>query len=223
MKRLLFALIAGLLLCGTALAQSGTTVAGGAIRIDPASNYLNWYPTGGSAWVPVGMNQFASSITSASGTIAATDTKVLSTAIMPASRLAAGTVIRVTIIGTDTSGNVGPSVLVLRFGTAGTTSDDTLAIVTFGASAGSGNGIPFKMTLDVTMRTVGATSTGYGYGTIINQGTTGISATATQVVAATMKTQNTTTASTYLTATLSSGNAGNLIHVQEAMIEFPVK
>ncbi len=223
MKRILFALftlIALAMLCNTSKAQ--TVISGGSVWVDPTS-YFFYYPMGASSRLILGSSQMAGSITAASAQIAATDAKVVSTPVMPANRLVAGSVIRVTIIGTDTSRNAGAPVLVLRYGTVATTSADTLARVTWGASADSGNGIPFVMTAYVTIRTAGSAATASGYGTIVNQGTTGISGTATQVVAAVTKTINTTTANTYLTASLASGNSGNKIQIQQATIDFPVK
>jgi hypothetical protein len=220
MKKLLF-LFAALLMLSVP-AKSQTVISGGAVWVDP-SGYLFYLPMRGSARMAAGTSQVGASITAGTAAIAATDTKILSSPVMPANRLVAGTAIRVTVIGTDTSTAAAAPVLVLRYGTAGTTSDDTLAIVTFANAPTSGNGIPFKITLDVTVRTSGASGTAYGVGSIVNQGTTGISSTATQVVLATTKALNTITASTYLTASLTSGNSGNLIHVHEATIEFPVK
>jgi hypothetical protein len=162
----------------------------------------------------------AGAITGASGAIANSDTKIVSsTTAMGANRLQAGTVIRITLHGTCTSTAAGAGTITLRYGTNGTTADAACEAWTLGAAQTSGTTIPFTIECVVTIRTTGASATADGGLTLVNSGTTGLSTTATQVVRGTNTTINTATASTFWTVSYISGNASTACTFQQAVIE----
>jgi len=164
------------------------------------------------------------SITSASGSIANSETKILSSSSsMIASRLQAGTVIEVVLHGTCTSSAAGAGTVNVRYGTAGTTSDGLLESFTLGAAQTSGTTIPFVIRIYITIRTTGSSATADGVLELVNQGTTGISTTATQVIRGSNTTINTTTASTFLTVSYQSGNASTASTFQDAAIKISFK
>lgn len=162
-----------------------------------------------------------SNITAATSGINSTETLVVKTPSMIASRIVAGTVIRVTWHGTCTSTATNTSTFAVRYGTAGTTSDGLLAAVTTGNAAASGTNIDFFAVMTITFRTVGATTTASGIFQMFNNGTTGISSSATvQTLPLSFTSINTTTATTFLTATYKSAASTTTSTFQEALIEF---
>lgn len=164
------------------------------------------------------------SLTSATGAIANTDTKILASDLaMQSSRLIAGSVIEIELHGTCTSTAAGAGTINIRYGTTGTTSDGLLQSFTLGAAQTSGTSIPFKIKILITIRTSGASATSDGELELINQGTTGISTTATQVIRGTATNINTTTALTFLEADYQSGNASTATTFQDAVIKISYK
>ena len=164
------------------------------------------------------------SMTSATSGIANSETKILSSdAAMVANRLQAGTVIEVILHGTCTSTAAGAGTIRVRYGTAGTTSDGALQAFTLAAAATSGTAVPFTIRLTITIRTTGASATSDGELTLVNNGTTGLSTTATQIVRGSATNINTTTATTFLTVSYISGNASTTTTFQDAAISFRYK
>ena len=84
-----------------------------------------------------------------------------------------GTIVQVILDGTCTSSNADVSTVTMRAGILGTTSDASIAtwVVT---AAGSGSAIPFRIVLDLTIRTLGASGTASGYMAVQNTGVTGV-------------------------------------------------
>jgi len=138
--------------------------------------------------------------------------------LSPGKTLKAGSKIRCTAEGTCTSGAAGNATFTLRAGTLGTTSDASVAAPLV-AAAGSGSSIPFKVIIELSVRTLGASGTGAGSMTVINSGTTGIAAAAVTVVPFTTATFATTTA-TFLDLTyVCSSATGATCTFQDVSIE----
>lgn len=114
-----------------------------------------------------------------------------------ANQLVVGSSCRTTIFGTCTSTVANASTFRIRFGANGTTADTAILTATTGVAATSGTNIAFAVIIEWIVRTIGASGTVSGTCTLINQGTTGISAAATQVIAMTVAAINTTVASFY--------------------------
>jgi hypothetical protein len=124
------------------------------------------------------------STTAASAAINTTET-ILTTHTIKANSMTAGQTYRVTCLGTCTSTAANASNIRVRVGTAGTTADAVVAVIT-PTAATSGTSIPFQATFYVTIRTTAAgTGTCVGMGSLNNNGVTGISAAADVVSAAT--------------------------------------
>lgn len=89
--------------------------------------------------------------------------------------LQVGTSFKITLIGTCTASVANASTFTVRFGTAGTTGDGTIATAAF-TSATSGTNVPFKVEIFLTVRTVGSGSsaTVVGYATAFSQGAAGV-------------------------------------------------
>jgi hypothetical protein len=164
-----------------------------------------------------------SAITAASAAINTTETVITKTAAVQANRLQAGTVIRVTWIGTCTSTAANISTFALRWGTAGTTADALLASAPTAAAATSGTTIPFRAVMEVTIRTTGASATAYGTLSVENAGATGIATVTQQFIVATMTAINSTTANAILSATYKSAATTTTSTFQEAFIEVVTK
>lgn len=159
------------------------------------------------------------SITAATAAIANTDTKIVSSnASMVANRLVAGTAIEIILHGTCTSIAAGVGVVSVRYGTAATVADGLIEQFTLDAATGSGIAVPFTMRIVITIRTTGASATADGGLDLINSGTTGLSATETQVKRGGNTAINTTTAATFFTVSYISGNALTATTFQDAVI-----
>ena len=133
-----------------------------------------------------------------------------------------GSLIRVTINGTCTSTNADVSTFTMRAGILGTTADASIAtwVVT---SSGSGTAIPFTVVINVTVRTLGASGTGYGTMSVQNTGVTGIAAVTNTVVAsASAITALPTTTATFLDFSYVSAATTTTCTFQAATLEiFP--
>ncbi len=167
-----------------------------------------------------------SSIVAATGAIAATETLVVNVPlVIPATyagntlagTLNVGSVIRATIMGTCTSSNADSAVFTVRAGILGTKADASVCTGTV-TTAGSGTAIPFKAVIDLTVRTLGASGTGYGYLSVQNTGVTGIVAVTNTVVALSSITALPTTTATFLDITLTTA-ATSATTIQTATIE----
>jgi hypothetical protein len=159
-------------------------------------------------------------IVAASSGINTTETIVVKTAALAANRLQAGTIIRVTLIGTCTSSAANADTLKIRIGTAGTTADGLVQNAITSVAATSGTNIPFKIVWDITVRTAGASATTYGTCTVLQTGVTGISAQTTQVILPTFTNFNSTTASNIISASIVAAATTTTSTFQVAYIEF---
>jgi hypothetical protein len=117
-----------------------------------------------------------SSIVAATAGINSTET-IVTSAVIPASLMVAGTTFRVTASGVCTSSAANASNFRVRIGTAGSSADSAAAVITPTAAA-TGTAIPFFVDFLVTVRTSGSSGTGLGGGMLLNNGVTGVSAAA---------------------------------------------
>lgn len=159
------------------------------------------------------------SMLAASGAINTVETILVQTPPLSAKRMTPGLIICVTYMGTCTSSASNISTFNLYSGTAGTTSDTKFCSTPIAAAQTSGTTIPFTVVVEVTVRTVGTAATGFGMLTLVNQGTTGISTTASQVITSTMATWDTTVEGTILSASWFSAANTTTSTFQEAFIQ----
>ena len=117
----------------------------------------------------------SATITAASAAINSTET-VLASLSLPASSIKAGHSYRIRASGVCTSTVANASNFRVRIGT--TTLTGAIAAVVTPTAAVSGTNIPFSVDLIVTVRTIGASGTAIGSGTLLNNGVTGVSAAA---------------------------------------------
>lgn len=165
----------------------------------------------------LGVVRKAATVAASSG-IANTDTVVAGPlTLVAAQTLAVGSKVRVHLNGTCTSSNADAGIFTIRAGTAGTTADASVATFTK-TSAGSGSNIPFNLTLEFTVQTLGASGTAFGSAVLLNNGVTGISAAAVTVTAFTSSTLATTTA-TKLSVSYISGASTTTTTFQDVSIE----
>lgn len=139
----------------------------------------------------------AAALTAPSAALNTTETIVVGGATypIPANSLRVGTTIRVILLGTCTSTVANTSTFRIRFGTAGTTADTAILTSPAITAAASGSTIAFRVILEFTILTLGASATFSGSITVINNGSTGILATSTFVGTFTAAAGNTTVAS----------------------------
>ena len=199
-----------------------TTVSGnaGTATALQTSRNINGVAFNGTANIAVtGSTENADIVTGSSG-INTTETVIVKTAALAANRLAAGTTIRITWMGTCTSTAANVSTFAVRIGTAGTTSDGLMQSAATAVAATSGTAIPFKAVLEITIRTAGSSATSHGFLTLIQTGVTGIAAQTTQVILPTFTNFNSTTASNIISATYKSAASTTTCTFQDAIIEF---
>jgi hypothetical protein len=132
-------------------------------------------------------------MTAASSAINTTETKLMNTASIAANQLTAGSTYTVVLYGTCTSTVANASNIRVRIGTAGTTSDAVVGLIT-PTAATSGTGVNFTCTFTLKVRTTGVGGTMAGNGFLMNNGTTGISSVADVVGTVQSITVNTTAA-----------------------------
>lgn len=161
-------------------------------------------------------------ITSATGDINNTETLLATLAgLVGGTTLAAGSKIRITAEGTCTASGANVPTFTIRAGTLGTTSDASVAAIALAASAVTGTAIPFSVTINATVRTLGGSGTLAGSLTLINGGAaniTGISTQVVQVVPFTSSTLATTTA-TNIDITFVTAGATTTATFQDVTIE----
>ena len=135
--------------------------------------------------------------TSVSGAINTVETILFSTAALPANRLVVGSVLHWELFGTCTASAANASSFKIRMGTLGTTSDGLVATVNSPNSATSGTNIPFHVFMDMIVTAVGSGTSGTAVAnwTLVNSGSTGIIATASNNGQMTMSGFDTTVAS----------------------------
>lgn len=173
-----------------------------AVSVD-TSNHLYTLDNNGNIWIP----SLQTSTVAASSAINTTET-VINTPLtlpLPGGSLAgvlaqAGGTFRFTIQGTCTATVGNASTFTMRAGTAGTTSDASVATWAI-TSAASGTAIPFVIVITYTVRTTGAPGTGNGFMWTNNQGTTGIFTAVADVRSTSTNTGMTTTTSTAVSMT----------------------
>jgi len=134
----------------------------------------------------------------ATSTVAATSgintaETIVATQTLAASALQIGSIYRVRVHGTCTSTATNASTFSLNFGPLGTEADALVATVGVTAAA-SGTTVPFFVDFEMVCRTVGATGTVAGFGVLVNNGVTGVSAAAVVVGATGTQTVDTTVA-----------------------------
>lgn len=142
--------------------------------------------------------------------IANTETIVAQSPVaMAAARLVAGTVLEIIAEGTYIAAGAANCVWRIRIGPLGTLSDPAALSVTGPASA-AGGPIAFRVSLDMTVRSIGSgtSATCVGQYFHINSGTTGLAATVANTAAGTPAGFDTTTAN-FITLSFISGNASN--------------
>lgn len=185
-------------------------------RTDAAQSFSGTQTFAGQA------NKTGQAVITATGSgINTSETVVLQTsAAIGANRLAVGTVVRVTLIGTCTASAANASHFRIRIGTAGTTSDTAAYDVTTPVSATSGTNVPFRVILEMTVRATGSGSSGTAVGeyTIFNQGTTGLGTAVANTAAATM-TGFDTTANNFLSVTYVSAASTTTCTFVQGFIE----
>jgi hypothetical protein len=137
------------------------------------------------------------------GAISTTETILLKTAALPANHLTVGKHYRAKIVCTTTDTVANTSTFTVRIGTLGTTSDAAIATAVTGVSGTTGTSIPFKAIVDFTVRTTGASGTGFVSLEVTSNATTGIiTSTGPAIILPTMSTFNTQTANNILSFSL---------------------
>lgn len=129
-----------------------------------------------------------------SGPVNTVETLLVKAALIAGVTLRAGSKITFTLAGTCTSTNADVPTVKLRAGILGTVADAVVATIALSASDGAGNNIPFKITGELTIDTVGANGTFAGVLTLTNSGSTGIATSPSEIVDFSSATMPTTTA-----------------------------
>lgn len=155
-------------------------------------------------------------ITAASAGINSTQTVVESISI-PANSLKAGTTYRIKASGVCTSSAANASNFRARIGT--TTLTGNIAAEVTPTAAASGTNIPFSVELIFTVRTIGASGTAIGSGTLLNNGVTGVSAAAVVVGQVTTAVTVDTTVANLVELTYQAAAATTTCTFHNALIE----
>ncbi len=191
--------------------------------VPPSTNVvltaLSSTPTTAANWDAMTNRIGQASIVAATAGINTTETVVISGHKLAANRLRAGTVIRITLLGTCTASAARVSTFGLRIGTAGTTADVLVASAATSNSATTGTAIPFKAVFELIIRTTGAAATAHGYCTVSNTGITGISTNQSQIILPTFLTFDSTTEALIISGTYKTANATCTSTFQDAFIE----
>jgi hypothetical protein len=197
---------------GTATtAANGVTVAGVAASSNPTisatgtdaniSLALAGKGTGSVSVGPGGgLAGLTSSSVAASSAINTVETVLQTFPLIAGATLKVGSHIRITAQGTSTATAANVVTFTLRAGTLGTTGDASVAAFVTAASGTTGTAIPFSVTIDFVVRTLGASGTGAGSMVLVANAATAIGGAVTNVNAQTTATLATTTA-TFLTFT----------------------
>lgn len=196
----------------------------------PSSTTGHWWKIIGGAFVEIPTENLLGTVnigrsaqTAASSAINTTETIIVKSDALAANRLAVGTVIRFTAIGTCTSSAANASTFSIRIGTAGTTSDGLMQQAVSSVAATSGTAIPFRMVFELVIRTIGTSATSHGFCTLFNTGTTGISAQTTQIILPTFTNFNTQTANNIVSLTYKSAATTTTCTFQISFIEIVYK
>lgn len=149
-----------------------------------------------------------------------TETIIVKTPALAANRLIAGTHVRMTLTGTCNASVANTSTFTVRMGTLGTTGDTAIATPVTSVSGTGAAAIPFKVVIEFTVRTVGASGTGAIELLAESNGLTGIIASQTpQIIFPTMSTFNTTTAANILSVSYKSAATTTTSTFKTATIE----
>jgi len=169
-----------------------------------------------------GMNDQGQAATVAdSSAINTTETIIVKTLAIPANRLVAGTHIRAILTGTCNSSVANTSTFTLRMGTLGTTGDTAIATPVTGVAGTGATAVPFRVTIDFTIRTIGASGTGFVTFTLESNGLTGIVAAQTPVIIMpTMSAFNTQTANNIISVSYKSAATTTTSTFKEGVIQF---
>jgi hypothetical protein len=153
---------------------------------------------------------------------AATLTEITGSVIsVPPQGFQIGTKLRWTIEGvTSVAAGTAANTIVVRLGTTGTSAD--AAVATFTTGVGSAiTAVPFKIVIDLTIRTLGAAATAIAY-CMIDSGLLGVAegfiAQANNILVAVMATFNTTTVQQFWGVSLTTG-ASKTVTIQECSVE----
>lgn len=164
-----------------------------------------------------GIGGAVASAVAASAALNTAETVLVKFPLVAGQTLRAGSKVRIVLEGTCTSTNADVSTITIRAGVLGTVADASVATAAV-TSSGSGTGQAFKLTLEFTVRTLGASGTAAGSMVVINAGTTGIIGAAQIVVPFTSSTLATTTA-TFLDVTYVSAAVTTTCTFQDCTIE----
>jgi hypothetical protein len=175
---------------------------GAPVPVVEGGAYFDWTTNGG----------MDASVTSAAAIAdqaiaAATATLITGSLIaVPPQGFQIGTALKWTICGSAAAVGVAANVFNVKVGTAGTTADAN--IQTFTSTIGTAAASEWRATIEVTIRTLGAAATNVGECTIINSAAAaGFINLATNVLAGTAATFNSTTAQQFINVTLTTGAA----------------
>jgi hypothetical protein len=127
-----------------------------------------------------------------------------------------GTTFRWSFTGVQTAAAVGACILTVRIGTAGTTGDAAVMTATFPVSTVAA-AIPFRMDVELTVRTIGAAATVSGKVTLYQGSAAGAGgAVAVAIPVAVFVAFNSTTAQQFIHCDFISGGAGTTLTFQQA-------
>jgi hypothetical protein len=160
-----------------------------------------------------------SSITANSIGISTAETIVTAPTPVPFNSMVVGTSYRITLLGTCTTTAANASTFTLRFGTAGTTSDASIATAVTAVAATTGSAIPFRVVIEFTVRSIGTTGAIVGTLTLWNAGATGISAVLTQVLQLTATATLNTTVNSFFEVTYKSAATTTTCVFDNAVVE----
>lgn len=165
------------------------------------------------------------SITANTAPINTTETVIVKTSALSVDRLKVGTTIRITWFGTCTSTVSNRNTFSIRIGTTGTISDPLMQSNNSLFSAVAGTAIPFKVIFEITIRSIGVDATSSGSMLVINNGITGIMASAqgNQILIPTYSTFNSTTPNIIISSTYKTAAVTTTSIFQNAQIEFIYK
>lgn len=131
--------------------------------------------------------------------------------LLPKGCLSVGRSFIVVLCGTHTAGAARTPTFKVFIGPNGTTGDTLALSASTAATPTTGTNIAYRVQLIFTIRATGSGTSGLASGTLtlINQGTTGVSATVTQVVALTAAGFN-TEQNNYITVTFTRSGTGSV-------------
>lgn len=161
--------------------------------------YFDWSPNGGWRLGQRGSSSVADQAISAATLTLLTGSMVT----VPPQGFQIGTAFKWEIIGTGGAVGIAANTITVRLGTAGTTAD--AAIATFTTTAGTAAASEFKITILLTVRTIGAAATASGECIINNSAASGFINATVNVLAGTMASFNTTTAQQFMHVDLTTG------------------